>query len=84
MWEMNVATIQPLSTPASTASTRDVLPFVARAGMAAIFLISGTGKLLAPEATIAYIASAGLPYPSLGLLIALIVELGCATALIIG
>ncbi|WP_343056993.1 DoxX family protein [Sphingomonas xinjiangensis] len=65
-------------------SARDVLPLVGRTTMAGLFLISGSGKLLAPEATIGFIASVGLPFPSLGLLIALSVELGCATALIIG
>ncbi len=46
-----------------------------------IFLISGISKVTAPAATIAYVASAGLPFPQLGLVM---VELVLAPALVLG
>ena len=52
--------------------------------IAAIFLFSGVGKVLAPEATQAYIASAGLPLPVLGYAIAIIIEVGGGILLIVG
>jgi len=55
-----------------------------RALLVALFLFSGIGKLMAPSATIAYIAASGAPLPSLAYAIALFVELGLATALLLG
>ncbi|WP_395607486.1 DoxX family protein [Pseudomonas sp. B22129] len=55
-----------------------------RALLVALFLFSGIGKLMAPDATISYIAASGAPFPSLAYGIALIVELGLATALLLG
>jgi putative oxidoreductase len=49
-----------------------------------IFLISGISKVTAPAATIAYVASAGLPFPQLGLVIGIMVELVLAPALVLG
>ncbi|MDQ1834892.1 DoxX family protein [Massilia scottii] len=43
--------------------------------MAAIFIFSGIGKILAPAATIGYIEAMGLPLASVGLVIAIAVEL---------
>ncbi|MDQ1814867.1 DoxX family protein [Massilia sp. CCM 9210] len=43
--------------------------------MAAIFIFSGIGKILAPAATIGYIEAMGLPLASVGLMIAIAVEL---------
>ena len=57
---------------------------VGRLLMSAIFLISVTGKLSAPAATIAYIASAGLPFPRIAFAIAVLVELVGGLALIAG
>ncbi|WP_052494113.1 DoxX family protein [Nitrosospira sp. NpAV] len=51
------------------------LPMVGRLMMAAIFLISGFGKAAAPQMTIGYIASIGLPFPALVLAIAIGVEI---------
>jgi len=61
--------------------------YIAAAGrllMALIFLISGAGKIATPAATLNYIASAGLPLPALGYLIALAVELGGGMLLVVG
>ncbi len=49
-----------------------------------IFLISGISKVTAPAATIAYVASAGLPFPQLGLVIGIMVELVLGPALVLG
>jgi putative oxidoreductase len=49
-----------------------------------IFLISGISKVATPAATIAYVASAGLPLPQLGLVIGIMVELVLAPALVLG
>lgn len=43
--------------------------------LAAIFIFSGIGKILAPAATIGYIEAMGLPLASVGLMIAIAVEL---------
>jgi putative oxidoreductase len=60
------------------------LPFLGRALIALPFIFSGIGKLTTYHATVGYISSVGLPLPQLGWLIAVIVELGFATALVLG
>jgi putative oxidoreductase len=57
---------------------------VGRILIAVIFLMSGLSKLGAPGATIGYIASVGLPLPSLGFLIALAAEIGGGLLLLVG
>jgi putative oxidoreductase len=52
--------------------------------LAVIFLYSGIGKILAPAMTQGYIAAAGLPFPSLAYLIAIVVEVGGGLLLILG
>jgi putative oxidoreductase len=52
--------------------------------IAVIFLFSGFGKIMAPEATQAYIASAGLPLPVVGYVLAIIVEVGGGILLAVG
>lgn len=49
-----------------------------------LFIVSGVGKVAAPAATQAYIASAGLPAPALAYGVALAVELGLGAALLAG
>lgn len=60
------------------------IPAIGRTFIAAIFLISGIGKLMAPGATMAYIGSLGLPAPALGLVGALVLELAGAVLLVVG
>lgn len=60
------------------------VPLVGRILMAAIFVISGLGKIAAPAGTIGYITSAGLPFPQLALAIAVFVEVVGGIALIAG
>lgn len=57
---------------------------VGRLCISAIFLISGVGKLTAPAATVAEIESVGLPFPELGLVLAVAIELLCGAALLAG
>ena len=75
------------SNPVGAPALDGVAPYVATFGrllLAAIFLISGFGKLTAAAGTIGYIAQAGLPAPTLAYAVALIVELGGGALLVLG
>ena len=61
-----------------------VIPAIGRILMAAIFVFSGIGKALAPEATLGYIQSAGLPFASLALIGAIAIEIGGGALLVLG
>jgi putative oxidoreductase len=61
-----------------------ILPFVGRLLIAAIFLLSGFGKVMAPTGTIGYITSAGLPFPTLAYLISTVIEVAGGLALVLG
>ncbi|MEW4398716.1 DoxX family protein [Agrobacterium tumefaciens] len=52
--------------------------------LAVMFILSGFGKIGAPEATQGYIASVGLPLPMLSYLLAVVVEVGGGILLVIG
>jgi putative oxidoreductase len=52
--------------------------------LAAIFLVSGLGKVANPQMTQGYIASAGLPFPLLAYLTAVAIELGGGALLVVG
>ena len=63
------------------------LPLAALLGrvlLALVFLHSGYGKLMSPDGSIAYIAKAGLPLPTLAYVAALCVELLVAAAFVLG
>src|SRR5271170_5281144 len=60
------------------------LPLLGRVLIGAPFILSGLGKLAAHDATVSYIGSLGLPLPQLGWLIAVSVEIGGGTLLLIG
>lgn len=60
------------------------IPAIGRILLAAIFVLSGFGKLMAPAATIGYIQSSGLPFATLGLAVAIAVELGGGLLLAVG
>jgi putative oxidoreductase len=62
----------------------DNIAFIGRCLMAVLFLLSGFGKVVAPAATIGWIASTGLPLPSVGYAVAIIIELGGGLMLILG
>lgn len=56
----------------------------ARVLMAALFLPAGIGKLTGFEGTVGYIASVGLPLPTVGAALALVVEIVGGLALLAG
>jgi putative oxidoreductase len=60
------------------------ISIIGRVLLAAIFVFSGIGKIMAPAATMAYISSSGLPFAPLGFAIAVAVELGGGLALVFG
>ncbi|OUM08530.1 LysR family transcriptional regulator [Pseudomonas syringae] len=62
----------------------DCLALAARVLLSLLFLYSGLGKLMAPEATLNYIESAGLPLSVFAYIGAVFVELGLAAALVVG
>lgn len=73
------------ASPALSASTASSAAALAgRVMLAAIFLLSGASKLAAPAMTIGYIESTGLPFPSVGLAVAVAVELLGGLALVLG
>ncbi|GAB3252670.1 DoxX family protein [Chitinimonas naiadis] len=59
-------------------------PLIGRILMAAIFLLSGVSKIAGPAATKGYIASAGLPFPDLAYLVAVVVEIVGGILLLVG
>ncbi|MFD2265214.1 DoxX family protein [Lacibacterium aquatile] len=59
-------------------------PAFGRLLIAVLFILGGFGKIGAYEGTVGYIASVGLPFPALGYVIALIVELGGGILLLVG
>lgn len=65
-------------------SGNDVSLFIGRLLIAAIFIISGVLKLISPGSTIGYITAMGLPAPVLGYVGAMVLELACATLLVLG
>ena len=67
-----------MNTSTSSAAT------LGRILMSSLFLMSGFGKLADPIGTIAYIASKALPWPEAAYVIAVIIELGFGTALVLG
>jgi putative oxidoreductase len=60
------------------------VPAIGRILISAIFFVSVAGKLAAPAATVALIASAHLPFPQIGYAIAVFVELFGGVALALG
>jgi putative oxidoreductase len=64
--------------------SQDRLALLGRVLIAAIFVMSGIGKVAAPAATLAYMKAAGLPFAPLGLAVAALIELGGGIALALG
>ncbi len=60
------------------------LALVSRLLLAAVFLPAGISKIGGFEGTAGYIASVGLPMPTLGAALAIVVEILGAVALIVG
>lgn len=59
-------------------------PLAGRILISILFLVAGASKAVAPDGTIGYIASAGLPFPPLAYAGALAMELGGGLLLLIG
>ncbi|HAK92737.1 putative oxidoreductase [Massilia sp. UYP32] len=68
----------------ATQTSQSIIPAIGRILMATIFVFSGVGKALAPEATLGYIESVGLPFASLALVGAIAIEIGGGALLVLG
>ena len=62
----------------------DVVALVGRSLLAAIFVMSGLGKIVQPAVTIGYMKAAGLPLAPIGFAVAALIEVGGGLALILG
>jgi putative oxidoreductase len=60
------------------------IPLIARVSLGMLFLIAGWNKITGLEGTVSQIASVGLPVPGLLALCAIVIEIGCSIALILG
>lgn len=63
---------------------KDWAALLGRIALAAIFVLSGYGKLTGFDGTVGYIGSKGLPMPQVLAGIAILIELGGGLALIVG
>jgi len=63
---------------------KDLAVLVGRILLAAMFVISGYGKLTGFDGTVGYIASKGLPMPQILAAVAILIELGGGLAIVMG
>ena len=63
---------------------QNAISLAGRVLLATIFVLSGVGKIAAPEATLGYINAVGLPLPQLAFLGAVAVELGGGLLILVG
>jgi|SRR3990167_8208298 len=63
---------------------QSLVPLIGRVLIAAIFLISGYGKIMDPQGAMQYMSSAGMPAVRLFLIGAIILEIGGGLCLITG
>lgn len=63
---------------------RDWVALVGRALFAATFIVTGWQKIVGFSASVGYIASAGLPFPSLLNVASIVVEFGGGLAVLLG
>ncbi|WP_267221552.1 DoxX family protein [Dyella silvae] len=61
-----------------------IVPAIGRALISTLFILAGLSKLAAPAMTIGYIQSVGLPLPSIGFGLAVLVELVGGITLLLG
>lgn len=73
--------MMPNHTPSNVQNASALL---GRLLLAALFLPAGIGKLTGFQGTVGYIASVGLPFPSVAAALALVLEIGGGLALIFG
>lgn len=79
-----VDTLSPAPRTTAFSGIERSLPVIGRVLIAAIFLLSGASKIADPASSIAYIASVGLPFPTLALIGAIVVEIVGGLLLISG
>ncbi len=65
-------------------SSQKAFTLMGRILLALLFVPAGISKISGFEGTVGYIASKGLPAPSLGAIIAIVVEVGLGLALALG
>ena len=63
---------------------KDVIALLARILLAAMFVVSGYGKIVGFEGTAGYIAHYGLPFPQLLAALATAIEFGAGLAILVG
>ena len=68
----------------SSSALQNALGLASRVLFAVLFIPAGLNKLSGFEGTVGYIASAGLPLPAVGAVIAIVVEVVIALALLVG
>jgi putative oxidoreductase len=68
----------------STVNAQPAVAAVGRVLLAALFLVSGIQKLFVPDMIQGYIASVGLPAPSLVYAITVVIEIGAGALLLVG
>jgi putative oxidoreductase len=78
-----MTTTTRISDPRTTAAA-DAAALVGRILIAALFIMSGWGKIAGFEGTAGYIASKGLPLPQVGAAIAVVVELIGGLLILVG
>ena len=66
------------------ASMQNTLALVGRLLLALLFIPAGLGKIGGFAGTVGYIGSVGLPLPTLGAILAIVVEVGAGLALLAG
>ena len=76
--------LSTMSASGRASAGQSTVALFARVLLAMLFVLSGLGKVIAPEATLAYIKAAGLPFAPLALAGSALVELVGGTALIFG
>lgn len=67
-----------------TNSAQNVSSLISRLAFVALFLPAGVSKLTGFSGTVGYIASVGLPLAALGAVVAIVVEIVCSLALLVG
>jgi len=59
-------------------------PLLGRIFLSLLFILSGVAKITGFAGTAGYIGSVGLPFPEVGVVVAIVVELGAGLALLFG
>jgi len=62
----------------------DWLALIGRAALSIIFIFAGYGKIADFSSTVAYAASAGMPFPELGIVVAILIEFVGGIMLLVG